>query len=156
MINTFQNNWLNSTRLLQFTGRNLGIMGRWQLTLLYRQILAVSRWSKHYSSFLGNVQDCKCVWLCELVCVCVWALQYLHETAAFSFSTDKKACGDTGDLKEKKREWERDTRKKRNKESQRGQGEVNESFIKWMNAVGCCTATSGSLATNQQALIAPN
>lgn len=52
-------------------------------------------------------------------------LQYLHETAAFSFSTDKKACGDTGDLKKK-----RDTSKKRNKESERGQEEVNESFIK--------------------------
>jgi len=42
------------------------------------------------------------------------------------------------------------------KESQRGQGEVSESFIKWMNAVDCCTATSGSLATNQKPLIAPN
>lgn len=83
------------------------------------------------------------------VSLCVWALQYLHETAAFSLCADKKACGDTGDLEKQKR-------KKRNKESQRGQGEVNELFIKWMNAVGCCAATSGSLATNQQALIAPN
>ena len=44
---------------------------------------------------------------------------------------------------------------RRNKERDRGQEEVNESFIKRMNAVDCCTATRGSLATNQQALIAP-
>lgn len=39
--------------------------------------------------------------------MCVVA-QYLHETAAFSFSADKKACGDTGDLtgEKKKREAE--------------------------------------------------
>lgn len=47
MINTFHNNWLNSTRLLQFTGRNLGITRRRQLTLPCREILAVSQWSKH-------------------------------------------------------------------------------------------------------------
>ena len=79
----------------------------------------------------------------------MWPVQYLHETAAFTFSAHKKASGNTGDLKKR-------NRNRRNKGSQRGQGDVNESFIKWMNAVGCYTATSASLATNQQALIALN
>lgn len=79
----------------------------------------------------------------------MWILHYLHQTAAFSFSTHKKACGDAGDLGKK------DRHKQEEKQSEWGQEEVNESFIKWMNAVHCCTATRGSLATNQQALIAP-
>lgn len=54
-------------------------------------------------------------------------LQYLHETAAFSFSADKEACGDTGDLGEKNKN--RDRSKKGDKESERGQGALNESFI---------------------------
>lgn len=37
-------------------------------------------------------------------------LQYLHETAAFSFSADKKACGDTGDLGRKKKQKQREGR----------------------------------------------
>lgn len=55
-------------------------------------------------------------------------LQYLHETAAFSFSADKKACGDAGDLGRNKTK-QRDRSKKRDKESERGQGALNESFI---------------------------
>ena len=33
----------------------------------------------------------------------MWPGQYLHEAAAFTFSAHKKASGDTGDLKKKKR-----------------------------------------------------
>lgn len=57
--------------------------------------------------------------LCEPVSV---VAQYLHETAAFSFSADEKACGDTGDLKK----WEREEKQRESG----GQREVNESFIK--------------------------
>ena len=31
-------------------------------------------------------------------------IHYLHETAALSFSTDKQPSGDTGDLREEKRD----------------------------------------------------
>lgn len=52
--------------------------------------------------------------LCEPVSV---VAQYLHETAAFSFSTDEKACGDTGDLKK----WEREEKQRESGGAGRGE-----------------------------------
>lgn len=80
----------------QHTGRNSGIMLQRGIDSPFGLMLA------------GEVSITVPFWTvfkCANVCggLFVRAAQYLHETAAFSFSADEEACGDTGDLKREER-----------------------------------------------------
>ena len=88
--------------------------------------LGSCRWSKHYSSFSGNVQACKHI--CGSMFM--WVLQYLHEAAALSFGADKKACGDTGDLTKQERH-------KHEEKQREGQGAGRGEWVIYQ-ANECC------------------